>query len=72
MRKPDIEKMQAFCDNFNEKYPVGSSLQLKKDFRDEWVTARVKGEACILSGHTPVAFFEGERECYAIEGRIKD
>ena len=68
--KPNVAKMQKLCDDFNTKYPVGTPVQLKKDF-DDWIKTKVKNEAYILSGHTPVAFFEGVSGCYAIEGRVK-
>ena len=64
--KPNLKKLQKQCDDFNEKYPVGTPVLLKKDFVDEPVMTSVKREAFVLSGHSAVAFFEGISGCYLI------
>jgi hypothetical protein len=63
-------KMQKLCDEFNQKYPVGTPVRLHLDFAD-WIPTKVKHAAEILSGHTAVAWFEGVSGCYAIEGRVR-
>ena len=65
MKKPDIKKLQKACDDFNEKYPVGTEVLLKRDFGPV-IKIRVQHEAYVLSGHSAVAFFEGISGCYAI------
>ena len=62
--------MQALVEDFNVKYPVGTRVLLKKDFGEE-VETKVQHAAYILSGHTPVAFFEGISGCYSIQGRVR-
>ena len=66
MKKPNIEQLQKECDDFNAKYPVGTSILLKKDFVDEPVKTTVRHAAYVLSGHSAVAFFEGISGCYLI------
>jgi len=39
--KLKIKKMQAECDAFNAKYPIGTHVFLKKDFVDEPVKTSV-------------------------------
>jgi hypothetical protein len=67
MRKPNIEKLQKLCDDFNTKYPVGMTVMLKKDFADEPVLTKVRHAAYVLSGHSAVAFFENVSGCYLID-----
>jgi hypothetical protein len=66
MKKPDAKKLQKQCDEFNEKYPVGTAVLLKKDFVDEPVATSVRHPAYVMSGHSAVAFFEGISGCYHI------
>ena len=66
MKKPNAKKLQKECDDFNKKYPVGTSVFLKKDFVDEPVETKVREAAFILSGHSAVAFFSGVSGCYLI------
>lgn len=70
MAKPNLKKLQKECDDFNEKYPVGTEVLLKKDFVDEPVKTSVRHEAYVLSGHSAVAFFNGVSGCYAISSVI--
>lgn len=65
--KIDPNKLQAECDAFNAKYPVGTPVLLKKDFIDEPVQTVVRHPAYVLSGHSAVAFFDGVSGCYAIK-----
>ena len=64
--RPNIKTLQKECDDFNQKYPVGTDVFLKTDFVDEPVKTTVDHEAYILSGHSAVAFFKGISGCYLI------
>lgn len=70
MKKPNVAKLQAECDVFNEKYPVGTLIRLKKDFVDEPIITKVKHPAYVMCGHSAVAFFEGVSGCYEIRCAI--
>lgn len=59
--------LQAQCDEFNRKYPVGTTVMLQKDGVEDPVKTTVRHEAYILSGHSAVAFFEGVSGCYLID-----
>jgi hypothetical protein len=66
LKKPNVAKLQAKCDAFNEKCPVGTPVRLKKDFVDEPIMTTVKHPAYVMCGHSAVAFFEGVSGCYDI------
>jgi len=59
-------RMQAECDEWNGRNPIGTSVMLKKDGIDEPVEARTKSEAQILSGHSVVIWLEGVSGCYLL------
>ena len=67
MKKPNVKKLQAACDAFNKKYPVGTKVLLKKDFVEELFPTIVRHEAYVLSGHSAVAFFTGVSGSYLID-----
>lgn len=67
MKNKSLNELQKACDDFNDKYPVGTDVFLKKDFVDEPVRTSVRHEAYVLSGHTAVAFFSGISGCYDIK-----
>ncbi len=69
MKKPNITKVQKICDEFNQKYPIGTYVILKKDSGE--FTTSVQSAAFVLGGHSAVAFFHGVSGCYAIEGRVR-
>lgn len=59
MKRPTEAQLQTACDEFNIKYPVCTEVLLKKDGVDEPVATKVRHEACVMGGHSAVAFFEG-------------
>lgn len=65
MKRPNAAKLQKQCDEFNETYPVGSPVTLRKD--TDTIQTKVRGEAFILSGHSAMAFFERVSGCYEID-----
>lgn len=60
-------KLQALCDAFNAKHPVGTRVMLKKDFVPEPVETKTRSEAQVLSGHSAVIWLEGVVGCYALD-----
>jgi hypothetical protein len=66
LKKPNVAKLQAECNSFNEKYPVGTPVRLKKDFVDEPILTTVTHPARVMCGHSAVAFFDGISGCYDI------
>lgn len=67
MSQRSLQKLQHQCDAFNEKYPVGASVLLKKDGVDVPIKTSVRHPAYVLSGHSAVAFFDGVSGCYLID-----
>ncbi|NKI68915.1 hypothetical protein GN109_05735 [Collimonas pratensis] len=67
MRRPDIKKMQAQCDAFNEKCPVGGKVRVKLDFVDEPFETVTRSEAQILSGHSAVIWMANVSGCYLLD-----
>jgi hypothetical protein len=63
--------LQKLVDEFNQKYPVGMTVILTKDFGEE-IKTKVRHPAYVLQGHSAVAFFEGVSGCYHIEGRVRE
>lgn len=67
MRKPNTKKMQAECDAFNAKHPVGSDVVVRLDGVDEPFITRTRSEAQILSGHSAVIWLENVSGCYLLD-----
>lgn len=67
MRKPNTKKMQAECDAFNAKHPVGSDVVVRLDGVDEPFSTRTRSEAQILSGHSAVIWLENVSGCYLLD-----
>lgn len=68
-RPPSQRKMQADCDRFNKRTPVGSKIRVwpgaVHDGPGQVVTVREPG-AYILSGHTAVVQVSGGHGCIAL------
>lgn len=62
-------RLQKIVDEFNEKYPVGTRVILRRDIGE--VETTVEMPARILSYHSAVAWFEGVSGCYDIQGRVR-
>jgi hypothetical protein len=69
-RRPNTAKLQAACDSFNAKHPVGSPVMLRKDFVLEPVETKTRSEAQVLGGHSAVIWLEGVSGCYLLD-RVK-
>lgn len=63
-KKPNLKKLQAECDAFNAKCPVGGRVSVKLDFVDEPRITVTISEAQVLSGHSAVVWMEGISGCY--------
>jgi hypothetical protein len=57
--------MQEQINEFNDKYPIGTPVKLLLD-SGKITQTKVRAEAIILGGHSPVAWFEGVSGCYLI------
>ncbi len=69
MAKKSTKQLQKIVDGFNETFPVGTEVLLRKD--TEVVRTVVEAPAEILGGHSAVGWFRGVRGCYSIEnGRV--
>lgn len=66
-RKPNLKKMQAACDAFNARCPVGGPVLVKLDGVDKPFETVTRSEAQILSGHTSVVWMENVSGCYDLE-----
>jgi hypothetical protein len=71
-RKEKIRvRQQAIVDDFNRRFPVGSSVILRKDSGEVATTVRSAG--FVLEGHSAVAFFTGVCGCYSIDNdRVRE
>ncbi len=58
-------QLQRIVNRFNENYPVGSKVVLRKD--TAVIETEVRAPAEILSGHSAVAWFKGVSGAYSIE-----
>jgi hypothetical protein len=65
MRPPSSAKLQAQCDAFNGKYPVGQKVSVRKDAGDGVITV-TRSKAEVLSGHSAVIWLEGISGCYLL------
>lgn len=66
MRRPDLRALQAQCDRFNDRYPIGQRVSVRRDGGDGIVTV-TRSEAQVLSGHSAVIWVEGISGCYLLD-----
>lgn len=65
--KPQTPKeMQRAVATFNANLPVGSAVEYRSHPDAMPELTKVRGEAFILSGHTPCAFVENRAGCVAL------
>lgn len=67
MRKPNLQQLQAECDAFNAKLPVGASVFVKLDSVDEPFKTVTRSEAQVLSGHSAVIWLKDVSGCYLLD-----
>lgn len=51
--------------SFNEKYPVGTKVKVRRDAGD-FLETTVSAPADLLGGHTPVVWLLGLSGCYLL------
>lgn len=61
------EQAQKIVDDFNRTFSPGDELMWRMDNSANYTHVVLKAQAFVLSGHTPVAFFQGMRGCVSIE-----
>jgi len=60
--------MQRRCDDFNADHPAGTVVFYHPVIGEpECQMLKVRGDAYVLSGHTPVVFLEGKAGCVALD-----
>lgn len=60
--KPNINKLQSECDEFNANIKIGDEVILTRPDGSE-LNTRVGYEASVLSGHTAIVWLDGIRGC---------
>jgi hypothetical protein len=66
MRGPDPKKLQAQCDAFNAKCPIGQPVFVRMDNGDQRYTV-TRSEAQVLSGHSAVIWLREISGCYLLD-----
>ncbi len=66
MKRPSNSEQLRRLARFNRNFPVGTPVYLKQDGKLQPVLTRVREEAFMLGGHTPVVFLDGISSCYDI------
>jgi hypothetical protein len=61
----NIKALQAECDRFNAKCPVGGAVILQTDGGEPHETVTTS-EAQVLSGHSAVVWMKGISGCYLL------
>ena len=63
--QPSKKKLEKLVKVFNNNFPVGTKVILRKDSGEIMTT--VQQTAVMLGGHSPVAWFAGVSGAYSIE-----
>lgn len=68
MKRPHVNtaKLQAQCEAFNAKYPVGHPVTVRRD-NGEGLATVTRSKAEVLSGHSAVIWLEGISGCYLLD-----
>lgn len=69
-RQKTLAQLQADCDAFNAKHPVGNTVQYFREMhprRNYMGTFRICGKAEVMGGHTAVVWLSGKSGCVAID-----
>jgi hypothetical protein len=70
-RPPTLAELQAVCDQWNAKYPVGTSVEYHPVIDEpEHRVRTTRTPAQVLSGHTAVVWLNEERGCVALEACV--
>lgn len=65
-KKPNLKALQAECDAFNAKCPIGGPVRLKVDGSDKPRYTTTRSEAQIMSGHSAVVWMNGVSGSYLL------
>lgn len=65
-RPPSPAALQRQCNQFNDRYPIGQAVTLRKD-SGEGISTKTRSEAEVLSGHSAVIWLEGVSGCYLLD-----
>lgn len=60
------KQLQAEVDRFNARYPLGSSVDLRKD-NGEVLRTVTRSHAEVLEGHSAVIWLRGVVGCYLLD-----
>jgi len=66
VKRPNPEKLQAQCDAFNSKYPIGQQVFVRMDNGEQRFTI-TRSEAQVLSGHSAVIWLRDITGCYLLD-----
>jgi hypothetical protein len=66
MKRPNPAKLQAQCDAFNARYPVGQKVSVRKDDGAGSITV-TRSKAEVLSGHSAVVWLVDISGCYLLD-----
>jgi len=70
-RPPSPAKLQATCDRWNERYPVGTLVEYHPIIDEPAHRLRkTRTPAQVLSGHTAVVWLDDERGCVCLEACV--
>ena len=71
-RRPrSARELQAACDRWNERYPVGTLVEFHPVIDEPAHRLRkTRTPAQVLSGHTPVVWLEDESGCVKLEACV--
>jgi hypothetical protein len=67
MKKPNVKKMQADCDAWNQAHPIGSPVFVQLDNHVGLFETTTRSDAQILSGHSAVIWLDGVSGCYLLD-----
>jgi hypothetical protein len=70
IKRPNIKKLQAECDKFNQIVPIGGRVLVQLDNHDDSLQTTTRSAAEVLSEHSAVVWLNGVRGCYLLS-RVK-
>jgi hypothetical protein len=65
-RAKQAERLQAQCDAWNDKYPVGVKVVVSRDNGEQYPTT-TRSTAQVLQGHSAVIWVYGITGCYSLD-----
>lgn len=74
-KRKTLKQLQAECDRFNAKFPVGSEVFVKLDGVEEPFRTVTKSNAQVLGAHSAVIWLENVSGAYLLDrvsGRVEE